>query len=537
LRRGLPSDSLKNLLFGVFGLGDSSYTKFNFVSKKLFKRLKDLGATPLLRRGDGDDQHRYGLYGDLYPWMDELFAKLLEKFPLPPGVELMSLSDFPQPKYRIVLKHQNELSDTEYTALKRQQLPEVNSAETYQSHQPFYAILKSNERITASDWEQDVRHVVFDITGSKIRYKPGDIVYVKPQNFPEETEDFIKFMNFDPEAVITQINPTSDDVPPPPFTLPITVRDLFINYLDIFGTPRRYFFEMLSHFVQDELQRNRLRFFVSREGQEELYDYNQKSKRSCVDVFRDFDSAKPSLEYLIDMIPKLQPRPFSISSSQKAHPNEIHVTVVVVKYKSPIHRLKRGICSTWLATMQPNTPKSIVPLWVKSGTLHFPENLSTPVVLVGPGTGCAIFRAFLYDRRAKRLELQRNNNASVSSVGQVMFFFGCRKQTKDFLYESEWKSFLDDGTLTHFIVAFSRDQPQKVYVQHWMKQYSKEIWNILHNEGGRFYLSGNATKMPRDVRKTLQEIIQKEGGYSEEESERYLRTLELHNRYMTETWA
>jgi len=133
-----------------------------------------------------------------------------------------------------------------------------------------------------------------------------------------------------------------------------------------------------------------------------LFEYNQKAKRCYFDILQDFNSAKPPLEYLLDLISKLQPRPFSISSAFKVHPNEIHVSMVVVQYKSIIHRLKKGICSTWLASLDCRKDDVHIPIWVKEGTMTLPQDPSKPIIMVGPGTGCAIFRAFLQERNFHR---------------------------------------------------------------------------------------------------------------------------------------
>ncbi len=170
------------------------------------------------------------------------------------------------------------------------------------------------------------------------------------------------------------------------------------------------------------------------------------------------------LEWLLQTVPRLQPRSFSIASSQKAHPNEAHITVAVVKWATPFKRERHGLCSSWLASLNPNQGKIFVPIWFTSGAIKLPPP-SVPLILVGPGTGCAPFHAFVEERVTI---LSRGDTV----VAPVLFFFGCRKQAKDFLYEEDWlawstgKNVLSNDVGGGFFVAFSRDQSEKVYVQH-----------------------------------------------------------------------
>ncbi len=229
----------------------------------------------------------------------------------------------------------------------------------YDSKTPYLARLVSNERLTSADWEQDVRHIVFDLDDSGITYSPGDVVYIRPEN-PPETDEIIAWLGYDPELVITQLEGTEADTPKPDLALPLTVRQLFRAYCDVWGVPRRHFFEQLAFFATDPMERERLRLFGTPEGQDDLLDYCHRARRSCFDVLRDFPSARPPLERVLEIFPRLQPRPFSIASSLHAHPSQIHIAMVVVKYKSPINRLKRGVCSTWLSKLQPQTGTALV---------------------------------------------------------------------------------------------------------------------------------------------------------------------------------
>ncbi|CAG2236503.1 Sulfite reductase [NADPH] flavoprotein alpha-component,NADPH-dependent diflavin oxidoreductase 1 [Mytilus edulis] len=302
---------------------------------------------------------------------------------------------------------------------------------------------------------------------------------------------------------------------------PCSVQYLVQHYLDINSVPRRSFFELLSYFADNELEKEKLEEFCTAEGQEELYTYCNRVRRSILEVLQDFPhtSANIPFEYLFDLIPVLQPRSFSIASSQKMYSDEIHVLMAVVTYKTKMFKPRLGVCSTWLAGMSPGT---IVPLWVKKGTIAFPTDPACPVVMVGPGTGCAPFRSFIQER-------------TVAGTGGNTLYFGCRNKDNDYYCQDEWTALVDKGLL-NLITAFSRDQDDKIYVQHKILESKLMLWNILEN-GGWFYVAGNAKRMPDDVKDAVKQVIMDCGSKSEDEAEQYIHKLEQCRRYQAETWS
>uniref|UniRef100_A0A6B2L3V5 FAD-binding FR-type domain-containing protein n=1 Tax=Arcella intermedia TaxID=1963864 RepID=A0A6B2L3V5_9EUKA len=441
-------------------------------------------------------------------------------WPLPPGKQIQPKDVQPPPRFTI-----------RYGSGESERLSQmengVGKGDLYDERNPYVSVMKSNERITAKDWVQDVRHCVFDIQNSGISYSPGDIVYIMPKNPKKAVQVFLNLLSLDGEKVIHSIEPLNTADPVPSVKFPIKISDLFTNYLDFLGTPRRYFYELLSFFATEEREKERLKHFSSREGFESLYEYNFQAKRSFVDVFSDFPSCKPPLEYLLDLIPPLNPRPFSISSAQKCHPSEIHVTMLVVSYTSPINRIKKGLCSNWLANMKPEeAPK--VELWVKKGPTSLPpDSDNTPIIMIGPGTGCAIFRAYV--------EYNYYLHLNGKPTRKMMFLFGCRKRNSDFFYEEEWNKYVSMGVISHFAVAFSRDQDKKNYVTHKMNELSSEIWNYLQ-QNCIIYISGKSGNMPRDVKRELTNIISQHAQLDTQQAENYIANLIKQNRYLTETW-
>jgi len=297
------------------------------------------------------------------------------------------------------------------------------------------------------------------------------------------------------------------------------------------ASPRRYFFEVMSFFATAEHEKEKLQYFASPEGRDDLYQYNQKESRTVLEVLEDFPSVQMPFEWLVQLTPPLKKRAFSISSSPLAHPNQIHLTVSIVSWLTPFKRTRHGLCSTWLAGLNPRKD-NLIPCWIRQGSLP-PPHPSVPLVLIGPGTGCAPFRAFVEERAAETV---------AEPTAPVLFFFGCRNQDNDFLYKDFWLTHAqDEGVLSSkkgggLFVAFSRDQPQKVYVQHKIKEQSARVWNLLLS-GAAVYIAGSSTKMPADVTAALEEVICKEHGVKKEDASKWLRDLERVGRFNIETWS
>ncbi|XP_061164721.1 NADPH-dependent diflavin oxidoreductase 1-like [Saccostrea echinata] len=517
LRKNLPTNSLTKMKFAVLGLGDSSYQKFNFIAKKLYRRLVQLGAESIQPVGLADDQHDLGADAVIYPWMKDLWEHVLNIYPLHPGQEIIPADVKPPPRYSVSFGH-----DVEDLRAVSPNLS--NGISQYDRNHPFHASLISNERITASDHWQDVRLIRLDIQGSGIKYRPGDVVMIQPQNSAESVEEFLTLMKLDPQQKFT-LQHNDPNVPlPSQLPNPCSIGYLVQHYLDINSVPRRSFFEFMALFSSNDLEKEKLHEFCTPEGQEELYSYCNRVKRSILEVLQDFPHTSNCLpfEYLFDIIPQLQPRAFSIASSQAVFPNEIQILMAVVEYKTRLQKPRRGVCSTWLSRLKV-TDKPTIPVWVNRGTIAFPREANTPVIMVGPGTGVAPFRNFLQER-------------STTPSSRNVLFFGCRNHDKDFLCKAEWNEAVIKGYLELF-TAFSRDQEEKIYVQHVMMEKGPLLWKLLEEDNAWFFIAGNAKQMPDDVRSALLSIIQQQGHMTSDKADTYIHHLEQTRRYQAETWS
>ncbi|XP_044120371.1 NADPH-dependent diflavin oxidoreductase 1 isoform X1 [Neovison vison] len=519
-RKNLPPTSLCQTDFAVLGLGDSSYAKFNFVAKKLHRRLLQLGGRALLPVCLGNDQHELGPDAAIDPWLHDLWEKVLALYPVPLDLGVIPAGVPLPPKFTVHFLPEAPMMRSEEQPGAGTDPPGPPSEQ-----RPFLAPMVSNERVTGPSHFQDVRLIEFDITGSGLSFVAGDVVLILPENPASHTQQFCQVLGLDPDQTFTLL-PQEPGVPcPARLPQPCSVRHLVSHYLDIASVPRRSFFELLACLSPHELEREKLLYFSSPQGQEELYAYCNRPRRTILEVLCDFPHTAGAIpaDYLLDLIPPMRPRAFSIASSLLAHPSRLQILVAVVQYQTRLKEPRRGLCSSWLASLDPGQGPVQVPLWVRPGGLTFPETPDTPVIMVGPGTGVAPFRAAVQERVAQG----RNGN---------LLFFGCRSRHQDFYWAAEWLDLEKRGCLTLF-TAFSREQEQKVYVQHRIRELGPLVWDLLERRGACFYLAGNAKCMPADVSEALTSVFREEGGLSSPDAAAYLAGLQRTLRFQSETWA
>jgi len=271
-------------------------------------------------------------------------------------------------------------------------------------------------------------------------------------------------------------------------------------------------------------------------------------------VLQDFSSLNIPLNYLVgDLIRPIQPRSFSVSSALRVHHSKIHIAVAIVAYRTKMKIPRTGVCTTWLASLRPEQNVRI-PIWIEKGTMDLPQDEKTPMILIGPGTGCAPFRSFIYHRFYQYLNIDINslnrNQVPPPLKGETHFFFGCRFRDHDYLYGNEFENLqdqvkilnqqfhhrVDQDNSFNYHVAFSRDQEEKVYVQHKLGQNGKLIWEAIQ-KGAIIYLSGNAKRMPQDVSEELEKIVEKNSGLDPAQAKEFIKNLEKNRRFQIETWS
>ncbi|KAL1605156.1 NAPDH-dependent diflavin reductase [Paraconiothyrium brasiliense] len=537
---------LQQLRFASFGLGDTSYPKFNWAHRKLYNRLVQLGAQPISDRGESDEQHPEGVDGSFLPWSTTLRHRLLECYPLPDGVEPIPDDVLLEPKWLLDLA-----DDSRPRSKSTSETPVSNGAEEVPSDDlldiagGLSASITSNDRLTPASHWQDVRQLTLDVSDYH-PYVPGDVLTIHPKNFPTDVNELLSVMNWTPIADNTlRFTPSSPSVPattrlPIPHitpTTPLTLRTLLTNHLDIMSIPRRSFFAQLAHFTTDEFQKQRLLEFTNPEYIDELYDYTTRPRRSILEVLQEFETVKIPWQRLCSIIPAIRGRQFSIASAlnptaEAEKRTRIELLIAIVKYKTVIKRIRQGVCTRYVASLRPG--QRITVTLQKGGLGVTKAEMERPVVMVGPGTGVAPMRALTYQRKFWREEAQESTHEDEKP--KDILFFGCRNAESDYFFKDEWAQLQKDGVPLDVFAAFSRDQRQKVYVQDLVRQQSVRIYEALAKRDGIVYICGSSGRMPQAIREALIEAFQSHGSMEREEAEAYLVKMEKCGRYKQETW-
>jgi sulfite reductase (NADPH) flavoprotein alpha-component len=348
--------------------------------------------------------------------------------------------------------------------------------------------------------------MVVHLGESGIKYVPGDSLGVIPRNFPEAVDELLKHLALDPAMPIDQ--PTG----------PVSLRDLLINGYILNRVSKKFVKAVLERLPEGD-KKTALAEIVGNEATFEDYVFT----RDYTDVVAEYPVPLTAAEFL-PLTNKVAPRLYSIASSPKAHPAEVHLTVAVVKYHTH-GREKMGIASGYLAHGQ-ELNKDEIPVYIQpTKHFHMPPP-DAPMIMVGPGTGIAPFRAFLEEREVE------------GAKGKNWLFFGDQKKATDFLYEAQFAELQRKGILTKFDTAFSRDQAEKIYVQNRMQENGAELWKWLKDEGAYFYVCGDAKRMAKDVHQMLITIAQEHGGMTPEAAKEYIEVTfaKTEKRYLKDVY-
>ena len=379
----------------------------------------------------------------------------------------------------------------------------------YSRKNPLLAELIGHERLTGATSTKDTRHFVLKLGSSGLSYTPGDSLGAFGRNSPVLVDELLAWLEFDAE---TPVKGATGQL--------TTLRQALLQEYTVNRANRKMMSGLAQRIAQGE-QRNRLMELV--DNSELLSAYI--NTRDYVDIFKDFDEARfESPEAFLSHLTPIVPRLYSIASSLQAHPGEVHLCVAVVRYDTH-GRPKKGLASGFLADHAEMFVKSI-PIYVQeSRTFRLPKEPSTDIIMCGPGAGIAPFRAFMEQRLCE------------GATGRNWLFFGEQHRESDFLYGSEWLDHQQKGHLHRLDLAFSRDQPQKIYVQHRMMEQSKELWAWIQN-GAYFYVCGDARHMAKDVHQTLIDIAQKEGGLSPEAAAEFINVtlMRTERRYLRDVY-
>ncbi len=378
----------------------------------------------------------------------------------------------------------------------------------FNKEHPFPAKVLENRLLNRPGSAKETRHFAVSLAGSGLHYKAGDSLGVYPTNRPSEVE-----------AILKALRATGDEmVLLPKATEPVPLRQALFSKLALAG-PTRKAIEMLHARATDADEKARLGGLLAPESKEVLAAF--LDEREYIDLLVEFPSASLTPQEFVDLSRRLMPRLYSIASSPKLHPDEIHLTVAVVRYDTN-SRQRHGVCTTFLAD-RVQVGRTDTPVFVSHSHFRPPEDASRDCIMVGPGTGIAPFRAFVQDRFADK------------ATGRNWIFFGDQRKATDFLYEEEWSEWIAKQQIHRLDLAWSRDQPTKIYVQDRMRENAPELWEWIKG-GANFYVCGDAKRMAKDVDQTLLSIIADQGGMSLEEAAEYVKQMKKDKRYQRDVY-
>ncbi|EDV59059.1 NADPH--cytochrome P450 reductase isoform X1 [Drosophila erecta] len=513
---------LTGLNYAVFGLGNKTYEHYNKVAIYVDKRLEELGANRVFELGLGDDDAN--IEDDFITWKDRFWPAVCDHFGIEGGGEEVLIR-----QYRL-LEQPEVQPDRIYTGEIARLHSIQNQRPPFDAKNPFLAPIKVNRELHKGGG-RSCMHIELSIDGSKMRYDAGDHVAMFPVNDKSLVEKLGQLCKADLDTVFSLINTDTDSSKKHPFPCPTTYRTALTHYLEITAIPRTHILKELAEYCTDEKEKELLRSMasISPEGKEKYQSWIQDACRNIVHILEDIKSCRPPIDHVCELLPRLQPRYYSISSSAKLHPTDVHVTAVLVEYKTPTGRINKGVATTYLKNKQPQGSEEVkVPVFIRKSQFRLPTKPETPIIMVGPGTGLAPFRGFIQERQFLRDEGK--------TVGESILYFGCRKRSEDYIYESELEEWVKKGTL-NLKAAFSRDQGKKVYVQHLLEQDADLIWNVIGENKGHFYICGDAKNMAVDVRNILVKILSTKGNMSEADAVQYIKKMEAQKRYSADVWS
>ncbi|PVH19731.1 hypothetical protein CXQ85_003588 [Candidozyma haemuli] len=388
--------------------------------------------------------------------------------------------------------------------------------------QNFVVKVQENKRLTPSEYSRNIFHIEFDVTGTGLKYEIGEALGIHGRNNSEHVESFLEFYGVDGDSLVEVTN--RDDIS----LLEVrSARQALTDNVDFLGKPPKRFYESLAPYATDEKEKAALEKLASGAGAEELKKRQEVDFSSYVDILEEFKSARPAFDELVKIIAPLKRREYSIASSQKMHPNAVHLLIVVVDWVDSKGRTRYGHCSKYLSDLRIGDELVVS---VKPSVMKLPKLPEQPIVMSGLGTGLAPFKAFIEE---KIWQQQQGHK-----IGEIYLYMGSRHKKEEYLYGELWEAYKDAGVLTHIGAAFSRDQPQKIYIQDKIRSSIEDLTDAIVKKEGSFYLCGPTWPVP-DITACLEDIVKngaKRAGEEIKDVAKVVEDMKEDGRYILEVY-
>jgi len=384
------------------------------------------------------------------------------------------------------------------------------AAAQFTKDNPFPSQITENRVLNNPGSAKETRHFVVSLTGSDLAYKAGDSLGVFATNRTSEVEELLKLVGANGEEMVAPTMLRLEE--------PISLSDALSSRLSL-AKPTAKIVKTLAEKATDPAEKAKLNGLLDPEAKEVLTVF--LADHEYADLLAEFPSAKLTAQELVDHMRKLMPRLYSIASSPRMFPQEIHLTVAIVRYETN-KRERVGVCSTFMSD-RVTVGQTPVPVFVSNSHFGPPEDGDRDCIMIGPGTGIAPFRAFIQDRIASEAK------------GRNWVFFGDQKKATDYLYEEEWEDYKAKGQVDRLDLAWSRDQAEKIYVQDKMRDNAAELWAWLDG-GANFYVCGDAKRMAKDVDAALHEIVAEHGKMDSDAAIAYVKQLKKDKRYQRDVY-
>jgi len=536
--------------FAVFGLGNKTYEYFNEMGKFFDKRMEELGGERVVELGLGDDDAN--IEEDFNNWKEKFWINICRTFNVSRRETHGTVRQF-QLKKEFNRERIFTGEIVRYNSHKNQRPP-------YDAKNPFYAKVAINKELHKGG-NRSCMHIELDIKDSRIRYEAGDHVAVYPTNDPIAVDYIGKRLNIDLDEPFALENVDEDSSKKYPFPCPTTYRTALMHYVDIHGQPRANLLAELIQYATGDSKTHLEKLCGvngndAREAKKMYQKWVLDESRTIYQILEDLPELKNiPIDHLVELLPRLQPRYYSIASSPKGkrmvdsveveNKDSVAICAILVKYETGSGRTNTGVATGYMKNKIPSqtedVPSPKVPCFIRRSQFKLPFKQSTPIIMIGPGTGIAPFRGFLQERHFKRTEAKEINKKNGKEnapcgIGDCILFTGCRNRAVDYVYDDELEEFKNNGTLSQLFVAFSRDQEEKIYVQHLLAKEGELVWKVIQ-DGGHIYVCGDAKNMARDVQDVILNIISEYKKVPKSSAQDYLKSMRNKGKYQEDVWS